>query len=354
MAEEPGGIVFTPSSGGTMAGSPLFPKEFQRGVFSGFDRQFLILLLICGAVIFTVVGILSMHKPAETISNEEITKIQERYARLVLNQPKPVIEPNVEEVKERSDTKTETGKTEEKKEEVKIDRKKETFAEREKRKESGAEQRRKVREQAAKQIQAAGIFAAITAAGGGTGTGSPVSDLLGTAGIGVSELGNLSLDKGTFATKNVDAADLVTQKRSRTEGVGIEKEQLGRTAVTQVASNVNVNITSKPPEVSGESASMQERSQSAIQNVVSRQSRRLKRLYEEWLKRDPALNGRLTVKFVILPSGAVANVSIVKTTTNNNDFDQMVLRYIKRWQFPAVEGGGPVEVVYPFVFEGQS
>jgi len=354
MASKPGNIAFTSAAGGTVAGHALFPKEFQRGPFGRFDRQFAFLFLICAVIVFTTIGILSTRKPSETISDEEITKIQERYARLVLNQPKPVIEPKVAEVKDQITDKAEKAKKEEKKEEVKVDRKKETFAEKKKRREMGAEERREVREQAAKQIQTAGIFAAITASGSGPGASSQVSDLLGTAGLGVTELGNLTLDKGTFATKNVDAADLVAKKRSKTEGVSIEKEQVGRTAVTQVASNVSVNISSKPPEISGESASMQERSQATIGSVVSRQSRRLKRLYEEWLKRDPSLSGRLTVKFVILPSGGVSNVSIVSSTTNNSDFDQMVLRYIKRWTFPAVSGGGPVEVVYPFVFEGQS
>ena len=260
-----------------------------------------------------------------------------------------------EETVEQEAVKTETAPKEEKKEEVKIDRKKETFVEKERRRESGSEERRQAREKAARQVQASGIFAAITASGTGTGSlTSSTSDLLGTAGIGVADLGNLSVSKGTFATKNVDAADLVTKKGERTTDVNIEKEQVGRTAVARVASAAQVNITTQAPEVTGESASMQERSQAAIQSVVSRESRRLKRLYEEWLKRDPALSGKLTIKFIILPSGGVANVGVVKSSTGNSDFDAMVVRYIKRWNFSAVDGAGPVEVVYPFVFEGLS
>ena len=81
---------------------------------------------------------------------------------------------------------------------------------------------------------------------------------------------------------------------------------------------------------------------------------RLKRVYEDWRKRDPTLAGRLTVKFVILATGAVSNVSVVKSSTNNSDFDETILRYIKRWEFDPVQGGSDVEVVYPFVFEGQT
>jgi TonB family protein len=269
----------------------------------------------------------------------------------------------VEEIKKTEIAKVATGSEEKttkteapKEEEVKVDRAKETFTEKARRKESGVENRRQVREQAARQIQSAGIFAAITASGDGSGSNalSSATDLLGTAGLGVTDLGALSVSKGTFAAKNVDPAELVARKETRTAEVNIEREEVGKAAVTQVASNVEVAITTAAPEVTGESATLQERSQSAIQNIVSRESRRLKRLYEEWLKRDPSLGGRLTVKFVILPSGAVANVSIVKSTTGNGEFDEMVVRYIKRWQFSAVEGAGSVEVVYPFVFEGQN
>lgn len=354
MSNEPGAVVFAQPAGGGVSGKTLFPREFQRGPFGKFDRRFTTLLLICMAVIFTTVGILSMRKPSVTVSEKEISIIQERYARLVLNQPKPAVEEKVPEVTETVQEKTTADKKKEKKEEVKVDREKETFVEKKKRKESGAEERRQRREEVTKQVQTSGIFAAITASGTGTGEGAAAADLLGTAGLGVTELGDLSLDKGIFAAKNVSAEELITRKGERTSDVKIEKEGMGKTAVTRVASNVKVNVSTAPPEVSGESSSLAERSQAAIQKVVSRQSRRLKRLYEEWLKRDPALSGRLTVKFVILPSGAVANVSIVKSSTDNPDFDAMVIRYIKRWRFSEVSGAGPVEVVYPFVFEGLS
>ncbi|MBN1309661.1 MAG: TonB family protein [Chitinispirillaceae bacterium] len=352
MANEPGGIVFAQSMGTLPAGA-LFPKEFRQGFFGRFDRGFGLLVLFCMIVTFVTVGLLSLRKPSETVSEKEIMRIQERYARLVLNQPKPAVEPKPAEVTEQiTDKKGEMKKK--KKEDVKIDREKETFIEKKRRRESGSEVRRQAREQAARQIQAAGIFAAITASGSGSGSMSSASDLLGTAGLGVTDLGALSLTRGTFTAKNVDPAELIARKESRTAGVDIERETVGRTAVTRVAANVEVNITTAPPEVTGESASLQERSQSAIQTIVSRESRRLKRLYEEWLKRDPTLGGRLTVKFIILPSGDVANVVVMKSTTGNSEFDEMVVRYIKRWRFSAIEGAGPVEVVYPFVFEGQS
>ncbi|NLG17754.1 MAG: energy transducer TonB [Fibrobacter sp.] len=329
-----------------------FPKEFNKGLFSRFETRFLTILILCGVIIFTSIGLLSLKKPSTMVSEKEISRIQERYARLVLNQPKPR-----EEEKEKktisSVQKTAEVKQEEKKEEVKVDREKETFVDKQKRKEAGSELRRQQRQEVAEQVKNAGIFAAITASGSGSGSIASASDLL-SAGTQIEDLGNLNISKGTFTQKKSTPAGELKKRENRTSGVEIEKEKIGNAAVSQVASAATVNITSQPPEVTGESASHADRSQATIQRVVSRETQRLKRVYEDWLKRDPALSGRLSVKFVILPSGSVSNVSIVTSTTNNSDFDQTVLRYIKRWQFPVVEGGSPVEVVYPFVFEGQT
>jgi TonB family protein len=343
---------------------PAFPKEFRRGPFSRLERRFLIIFGGLVFLFYTTVGLLSAFVKVDSKQDEkQILKIQERYAELVMNQPKPK-----EEVKKEDKSTTgpaietkEEVKEEDTKEEVKVDRAKESFTEKEQRKDATSETRRQVREQVSKQIQSSGIFAAITATGGsGSGGGSTVAsaaDLLGTAtDDGLGDLSNLNVTKGSFATRKADAgaAGVTERKGTRTTDVGIEKQSVGKAEVTQVSSAANVNITSAPPEISGESSTHADRSQGAIQRVVQREAQRLKRVYEDWLKRDPALSGRLTVKFTILASGAVSNVSVVKSTMNNQEFDETILRYIKRWQFPEVSGGTPVEVVYPFVFEGQS
>lgn len=338
--------------------STAFPKEYRRGLFSRFERKFLLIFASLIFIAYSTIGLLSIFlKETAEPTEKEILKIQERYAQLVLNQPKPKVEIKEEKV-EKAGPKEEvaTAKKEEKTEEVKIDREKESFSEKEQRKEAGSEIRRQIRDEVSKQIQSSGIFAAITATSGSGGSGAieSASDFLGSASDGVGDLSDINISKGTFASKNIEQAKSIERKGNRTTDVGIQKENIGKAEVSQVASVANVNITSAPPEITGESSGHSDRSQAVIGRTVSREAQRLKRVYEDWLKRDPSLNGRLTVKFTILPSGAVSSVSIVKSTTNNADFDETILRYIKRWQFPEVENGSPVEVVYPFIFEGLS
>jgi TonB family protein len=335
-----------------------FPKGYRRGFLSRFERKFTLIFAILILVSYLTVGLLStLVKEKTEPSEKEILKIQERYAQLVLNQPKPKVEEKVETKKAGPKVEAEEKPKEEEKPEEKVNREKESFVEKEQRKEAGSEVRKAIREQVAKQVQSSGIFAAITATGsggGGGGSSNSASDLLGGAGDGIGDISNINISKGTFATKKVDQTAATERKGSRTTDVGIQREAVGRAEVAQVATNANVNITSAPAQITGESSSNADRSQAAIGRIVSREAQRLKRVYEDWLKRDPALTGRLAVKFTILPDGSVSLVSIVKSTTNNQDFDDAILRYIKRWQFPAVPNGGPVEVVYPFVFEGQS
>jgi hypothetical protein len=66
-----------------------FPAEFKEEIFSRLEPGFVIILLCCGALIFSIIGLLSLKEPSTAVSEKEITRIQERYARLVLNQPKP-------------------------------------------------------------------------------------------------------------------------------------------------------------------------------------------------------------------------------------------------------------------------
>jgi TonB family protein len=238
-----------------------------------------------------------------------------------------------------------------------VDREKETFADRHARHEASKGERQAVRQRVAAAVQTAGIFAAITSSGGkaGPSSGGNVTDLLGASGDGIGDLGSIKVSRGTFATRgNVDIGELKARRGTVTQGVDIARESVGHAHAERISSGGGVAISSAVPEVTGNTTHAEARSQSSIKKVIDVQSNQLKRVYESWLKRDPQLAGQLKIKFTIMPDGSVTNVTIVSSSTKNSDFDDNLVRYIKRWVFPAMEGGGPVEVVYPFVFEAQA
>jgi protein TonB len=352
----PSGIFFM-NQGGTGALAS-FPKEFRRNLLSRIEPRFTVIFGSLFLVAFVTVSILSQRKVTDTVSDKEIVKIQERYAQLVLNQPKPKPpEVKKEEKAKESRQKTAEATGEQKEEEVKVDREKETFVQRQKRQEATREQRQAVREKVKAAVASAGIFAAITSTGGGGGlssSGGGVSDLLGATGDGIGDLGNIKVSKGTFAARNVDAADLKAKRGSVTSGVDIARESVGKAKAERIASGGGVAISSAAPEVSGNTTNAEARTQTSIKKVIDLESNRLKRVYETWLKRDPSLAGQLKIKFTIMPDGSVTNVTVVSSSTKNSEFDETLVRYIKRWSFPAIDGGNPVEVVFPFVFEAQT
>jgi periplasmic protein TonB len=334
-----------------------FPKQFRRSLISRIEPRFAITFASLFLIAFVTVGLLSQRKVTEAVSDREIVKIQERYAQLVLNQPAPKPPEVKKEEKAKETTKKGAEVAEEQKpEEVKVDREKETFVQRQKRQEDTREQRQAVREKVKAAIATAGIFAAITSTGGSGGSSSSsggVTDLLGATGEGVGDLGNIKVSKGTFASKNVDVADLKAKRGSVTSGVDIARESVGKAKAERISSGGGVAISSAAPEVTGNTTNAEARTQTSIKKVIDLESNRLKRVYETWLKRDPSLAGQLKIKFTIMPDGNVTNVTIVSSTTKNSDFDETLVRYIKRWAFPAVDGASPVEVVFPFVFEAQ-
>ena len=87
----------------------------------------------------------------------------------------------------------------------------------------------------------------------------------------------------------------------------------------------------------------------AVQRVVRDNFGRMRGCYEEGLKRDPGLEGRIAVKFVIDREGAVAMASTDERSLADPTVASCVQRAFYGMTFPKPEGG-IVTVVYPIVF----
>ncbi|GEM_PF-2511883 len=93
------------------------------------------------------------------------------------------------------------------------------------------------------------------------------------------------------------------------------------------------------------------RSPSEVAAFINKKQSLVSMLYEERLKINPSLEGKVTVIMVIEEDGTVSNVSILRSesTLDDPDFTAELLRRIKRWIFPP-SSGGAVEMKSPFVF----
>jgi len=88
-----------------------------------------------------------------------------------------------------------------------------------------------------------------------------------------------------------------------------------------------------------------------VQRVVREHRREIRACYERELLRDPELEGRVEMAWVILPDGSVSEPRVVSSTLNSSAVEECMAERIGLWQFPEPPGGGLVNVVYPYTLE---
>lgn len=92
-------------------------------------------------------------------------------------------------------------------------------------------------------------------------------------------------------------------------------------------------------------------SKEVINRVIQKHYNEIKYCYEKELSHDPGLYGKITVLFVIEGSGHVADALVQQTTMSSEPVESCMLNHVKRWLFPQPQGGGTVQVTYPYVFK---
>jgi TonB family protein len=92
-------------------------------------------------------------------------------------------------------------------------------------------------------------------------------------------------------------------------------------------------------------------SKEVIRRVIQRHINEVRFCYEQELNQRPDLSGRVQIKFIISPSGAVQAANVENSSLGAARAEQCIAQAVRRWTFPAPDGGGIVIVSYPFVLE---
>ncbi len=87
-----------------------------------------------------------------------------------------------------------------------------------------------------------------------------------------------------------------------------------------------------------------------VKRVVGRRTNELRGCYNEYLRIDPELEGRVEVQFIIDGTGKVVGAAVTDSTLGHNPVEECILEVVLGWEFPTVASGGIVAVTYPFVF----
>ena len=86
---------------------------------------------------------------------------------------------------------------------------------------------------------------------------------------------------------------------------------------------------------------------------VKKRLRAIQICYEQQLRRNPGLQGKVTVQFTIEQSGTVSKANATENTTNDPQVASCVVDTVKRFRFNPGPEGGSVTYSYPFVFAPQ-
>lgn len=90
---------------------------------------------------------------------------------------------------------------------------------------------------------------------------------------------------------------------------------------------------------------------SQISVVIKRNMNAIQYCYQKELTKNPSLQGRVAVKFVITKDGSVSSATTKATTLNNPAVESCINSRFMQFQFPEPKGGGIVIVTYPFEFK---
>lgn len=87
-----------------------------------------------------------------------------------------------------------------------------------------------------------------------------------------------------------------------------------------------------------------------IQSSIRAEYPRFRACYEDALRRDPNIEGRVSVSFIIQLSGEVSDAHAVCPTLADHQAIDCVVEQFRKIKFPPPEGGGVVTVFYPIMF----
>lgn len=88
-----------------------------------------------------------------------------------------------------------------------------------------------------------------------------------------------------------------------------------------------------------------------IKRIVNQKKAEITQCYNKELQKDPALKGKITIKWTITPDGHVEKIEIVSNELKNDAIAACLTGRIAVWRFPNPKAGASVEVSYPFNFD---
>jgi hypothetical protein len=313
---------------------PELPKEAMGAHFKSLDRLFSVVLAASFAVHTGIyVALASADLPKEVTLEE----IPDRYAKVLI----PERAPKPPEQKKEEERKPEVVPAEKPEKQEKPEEKKPETPEQ-------AAQKKAARAAAvAKAVQSKGILKVLGALGPGTATGA-VADVFGTGGALGDVASALSGAGGVAVATDPGAGG---GRKGGGEGGAASIGDLATSGGGKVGlgTKAEVKVTGS---VAAEEAEVDSSDidQGKLGAFVRARMGLIKACYENALKRNPSLKGKISIRFTILETGALADVAAAQNSLGSPEVAACITNTMRAWR-TQFRPSGPVTVEYPFVFQ---
>jgi outer membrane biosynthesis protein TonB len=312
---------------------PVLPPHARGNHFKSMDRLFGSVL----AISFLVHGGLYVAL-ANTALPPEVTieQIPDRYAKLLIPDRLPA--PKAEK-KEEPVAAAEESPVQEKKPETKTAEKKAETTEQ-------AAARKAARAAAvAKAVQSKGMLKVLGALGPRNGGGA-VADVFG-AGGGLTDVATALSGAGGVAVATDPGAGGGLKGGGQGRAASIGELATGGGGAVAYGTKTEVKVTGTVATEAAEIDSS-DIDQGKLGAFVRARQGLIKACYENALKRNPNLKGKVVIRFTILETGGVADVSAAQNTLGTPEVAACIINTIRSWR-TQFRPSGPVTVEYPFL-----
>lgn len=336
--------IIVVSSGTRLAIDKSTLRYIRGGVWAKIDPRFALMiflsLVVHGIIIYLAVRV--EVKPKEEIVLE---KIPERFAKLIIDKPLPKADKKSKDALVNS----------EKKEGAKTNTPVSGPSSKVQRSEARKNMQEKV-QKVENKVRTVGVLGMLSGVGS-TAKGPAVVDVLGTMKDKSEKIQGLDevLANMTGLKKN-EPIEVLDRKLVKSKDVAVTHKEQIDDLIADVSEVKTYDLAKKgdfqiqrPESIEGAASNNSKRDPQAINDVVTSHRSSIKMTYEKYLKRDPNLEGKITIRLTIAASGNVISVKVVENTTGNTEFADEIIRKVRMWEFEPVTDG-EVTVSYPFVF----
>ncbi len=345
-----------PSGGAAAFRLTGFPREFERNIWEDMDKRYLLIMLLSWLFVYGIAVILgAIDYDMDALARKARQNYLDKFYQAEMV-------PDIVEAEE------ETGEgfgqdEEEEEEDERADRDRGRTAEtrgpsaREiaQQRRAAAAARGAARRQMEQEIAGTGVLGLLSASGGG-GSGDAVVDVLGDAGTGTGDLGEVLAGVGGLATATSSGqrSRLGSRGGGRVDGSADVNELLsgiGGAGSANIGRKGSIKMALDAASVSGKGSKSANRGSEELSRVINSHNDAIEYCFKKESKLNPNLRGDVQVEFTVGYNGRVKAVRVVRSSLRNKNVENCISTRIRGWRFkPIDKTEGDVKVRQKYIF----